>query len=82
MEPKHLVGHIREALATEPRTNVLDVAIKVAGGKAFIIGEVASHARKQAVRQVVSEVLPSDIEMVDELWIAKYTEPEGPESVG
>ena len=82
MEPKHLVGHIREALATDPRTNVLDVTIKVAGGKAFIIGEVASHARKQAVRQVVSEVLPSNIEMVDELWIAKYTEPEGPESVG
>ena len=30
MEPKHLVGHIREALATDPRTNVLDVTIKVA----------------------------------------------------
>ena len=82
MEPKHLVGHIREALATDPCTNVLDVTIKVAGGKAFIIGEVASHARKQAVRQVVSEVLPSEIELVDELWIAKYTEPEGPESLG
>jgi hypothetical protein len=82
MEPKHLVGHIREALATDPRTNVLDVTIKVAGGKAFIIGEVASKARKEAARQVVSEVLPPDIELVDELWIAKYEEPEGPETLG
>jgi len=82
MEPKHLVAHIREALATDPRTNVLDVTIKVAGGKAFVIGEVASQARKQAVREVVDEVLPSDIELVDELWIARYTQPAGPESLG
>lgn len=82
MEPKHLVGHIREALATDPRTNVLDVTIKVAGRKAFIIGEVASDARRQAARQVVSEVLPADMELVDELWIAKYSEPGGPETLG
>lgn len=82
MEPKHLVGHIREALATDPRTNLLDVTVKVTGGKAFITGEVASWARKEAARQVVSEMLPSDIELVDELWIGKYQNPEGPESLG
>ena len=82
MEPKHLVAHIRETLATDPRTNVLDVTIKMAGGKAFIIGEVASDTRKQAVTEVVREVLPPDIELVDELWIAKYAQPEGPESLG
>ena len=82
MEPKHLVGQIREALATDPRTNLLDVTIKVAGGRAFLIGEVASQARKEAARQVASEIIPPDIELVDELWIAKYQEPEGPESLG
>lgn len=82
MEPKHLVGRIREALATDPRTNMLDVTIKVAGRKAFIIGEVASDVRKQAARHVVSEVLPPDIELVDELWIAKYSEPGAPETLG
>jgi hypothetical protein len=82
MEPKHLVGHIREALATDPRTNMLDVTIKVAGQKAFIIGEVVSDARKQAACQVVSEVLPPDMELVDELWIAKYHGPGRPESLG
>lgn len=82
MEPKHLVGHIREALATDPRTNVLDVTIKVAGGKAFIIGEVTSDERRQAAREVVREVLPPDIVLVDELWIAKYNEPGEPESLG
>jgi hypothetical protein len=82
MEAKHLVGHIREALATDPRTNVLDLTVKVAGQKAFIIGEVASLARKQAAREVVSEVLPPDIVLVDELWIAKYSEPGEPETLG
>ncbi|HEX7080404.1 MAG TPA: BON domain-containing protein [Gammaproteobacteria bacterium] len=82
MEAKHLVGRIREALATDPRTNVLDVTIKVAGGKAFIIGEVTSDERKQAARKVVTEVLPPDIELVDELWIAKYDEPGRPETLG
>lgn len=81
MEPKHLVGHIREALATDPRTNVLDVTIKVVGGKAFIMGEVTSDERKQAAREVVKEVLPPDIELVDELWIAKYNQPGRPETL-
>ena len=82
MEPKHLVGRIREALATDPRTNVLDITIKVSGGKAFIIGEVSSEERKLAAREVVGEVLPPEIELIDELWIAKYDEPGKPETLG
>ena len=81
MEAKHLVGRIREALATDPRTNVLDITIKVAGGKAFVIGEVTSAERKHAAREVVSEVLPPQMELIDELWIAKYEEPGAPEAV-
>lgn len=82
MEPKHLVGQIREALATDPRTNVLDVTIRIAGRRAFIIGEVASSARKQAALEVVRELLPPDMEPVDELWIARYSEPGRPENLG
>jgi hypothetical protein len=82
MEAKHLVGRIREALATDPRTNVLDITIKVAGGKAFLIGEVASDERKQAAGEVARDVLPPDYELIDELWIAKYTEPGKPETLG
>ncbi len=82
MESKHLVGRIRDALATDPRTNVLDITIKVAGGKAFLIGEVTSDERKQAATEVVGEVLPPEIELVDELWIAKYNEPGKPETLG
>lgn len=82
MESKHLVGRIREALATDPRTNVLDITIKVAGGKAFLIGEVSSDERRQAAREVAAEILPPDIELIDELWIAKYNEPGRPETLG
>ncbi|HEY8521634.1 MAG TPA: BON domain-containing protein [Gammaproteobacteria bacterium] len=82
MEPKHLVGRIREALATDPRTNVLDITIKVVGGKAFIMGEVTSEERRQAAHEVAREVLPPGMELVDELWIAKYDGPRRPETVG
>jgi len=82
MEPKHLIGRIREALATDPRTNVLDITIKVTGGKAFLIGEVASEERKRAAADVVGEMLPPDVELVDELWIATYNEPGQPETLG
>ena len=82
MESKHLIGRIREALATDPRTNVLDITIKVAGGKAFLIGEVTSDERRQAAIEVAAEVLPPDIELIDELWIAKYDEPGRPETLG
>ncbi len=82
MESKHLIGRIREALATDPRTNVLDITIKVAGGKAFLIGEVSSDERRQAAREVAAEILPPDIELIDELWIAKYNEPGRPETLG
>ena len=82
MEPKHLVGHIREALATDPRTNLLDVTIKVAGSSAFIIGEVGSLALKRAAAEVATEVLPAGMELVDELWITKHTEPGRPERLG
>jgi len=82
MESKHLIGRLREALATDPRTNVLDITIKVAGGKAFLIGEVTSDERRQAAIEVAAEVLPPDIELIDELWIAKYDEPGRPETLG
>lgn len=82
MEPKHLIGRIRETLATDPRTNVLDITIKVSGGKAFLIGEVASEERKRAAIDVVSEMLPADMELIDELWIATYNEPGQPETLG
>ena len=82
MEPKHLVGHLREALATDPRTNLLDVTIKVVGRKAFLIGEVASDERKQAANDVARDALPADMELIDELWIANYDEPGKPETLG
>ena len=61
---------------------MLDVTVKVAGGKAFIIGAVSSDERKRAAREVASEVLPPDMELIDELWIAKYNEPGKPETLG
>lgn len=81
MQPKHLIAHIREALATDARTNLLDVTVKVSGSRAFLIGEVGSNELKAAAAAVAAEVLPDDVELVDELWIASYGEPGQPETL-
>jgi hypothetical protein len=58
-EPKHyLVGRIREALAEDPRVNELNVEATVAAGKIFLTGIVATAQRREAISEVVRELLP------------------------
>ncbi len=60
MEPEtYLVGHVREALARDGRTNELHVEITVSGDRVFLTGEVASEESRDAVAAVVEELLPA-----------------------
>jgi osmotically-inducible protein OsmY len=45
-------------LATDARVNALDVRVRVRGGKFHLTGQVPTEARRRAVEEVVSEVLP------------------------
>ncbi len=72
---KYLVGRLRQALAEDPRTNILDVQITIRAGKAFLMGQVDSQAIKEAVDAVAREALPPDIDLVNELWVATYGMP-------
>lgn len=82
MEPKRLVARMRECLATDPRTNLLDVTVKVAQSHVHLIGEVPSAELRAACREVAEEMLPEDMTLVDELWIGKYNEPGRKETLG
>ena len=73
-EPRHyLVGHVREALARDPRANELNVDVTVAGRRVFLTGEVASVERSRAVADIVRELLPG-YEVRNETTVPPITE--------
>lgn len=79
---RHLVAKIREALAEDPRTNVLDVQVMVSSGKVFLMGTVACDERRRAVVEVAGELLPPSFQLVNELWIETVSEPTEHERLG
>jgi hypothetical protein len=72
---RHLVAHIREALAEDPRTNALDIQVLVTSGKVFLMGQVACEARRKVALEVAREHTPDHLELVSELWIQSFAEP-------
>lgn len=69
---KYLVGRLRQALAEDPRTNLLDVQITIRAGKAFLMGQVESAELRSAAEAVAREQLPPGLAVVNELWITTY----------
>lgn len=72
---QYLEAHIREALATDDRTNFLDPEITIAGGKVFLMGSVESDELRAAMEAVVREVAPPDMTIVNELCVEHYDSP-------
>ncbi len=79
---KYLEAHVREALAEDDRCNMLDVQIRVADQRVFLIGVVESEERRVAAEEVVRERLPNAMEVVNQLCVAKYDRPTEAEYVG
>jgi osmotically-inducible protein OsmY len=82
MSFKYLEAHIREALAEDDRCNMLDVQIRVADDRVFVIGVVESEHRRLAAEEVVREQVPTSMEVVNQLCIGKYDPPTEAEYVG
>ena len=77
----YLVARILQALAEDERTNILDLQVNIAGGKAFLMCEVDSGERRTAVELVVREIVPADMNVINELWIREYNLPPTSESL-
>lgn len=75
--PEYLIGHIQQALATDPRTGELELDVRIAGGRIFLTGAVATRERCAAVEEVVREVAP-DLDVANQLTVSAETDP-GPE---
>ena len=70
---QYVVARIREVLAEDDRTNVLDVQVRIAAGKIFLIGEVPSHELRRSAEEAVREIAPAEMPIINELWVADYT---------
>jgi osmotically-inducible protein OsmY len=54
----YLCERVRQALASDPRVGELGIDVRVAGGRVFLTGQVATPERQQAISAVVAELLP------------------------
>ncbi|MGH9104693.1 MAG: BON domain-containing protein [Acidimicrobiales bacterium] len=68
--PAYISAHLRDALAQDPRTGELGLEVVVDGGEVFVRGQVTTDQRRQAVVEVVEELVPgfqvhSEVRVVD-----------------
>jgi hypothetical protein len=70
-----LLARLRQRLAEDPRTNLLDAELEISGEVLSIGGEVDSESTLQAALVVIREILPPEMTIVNRLWTATYTAP-------
>ena len=79
-QPEYVVARIQQALATDPRTGELELDVRIAGGRVFLAGAVATSERREAVEQVVRETAP-ELDVHNELSVTEDLPPGPSESV-
>jgi hypothetical protein len=76
--PEYLITHIQEALGHDPRARELGVDVAVAGSRVVLTGTVATAAQRQAIGEVVCELVdceaPEGHEVVNELAVVECRE--------
>jgi hypothetical protein len=72
MLPDYRAGQLRLLLARDPRTNLLDVEVRIVGRRVFIAGTVESATLRVAAEQVIREAIPPNMEIVNNVWVTEY----------
>jgi hypothetical protein len=72
MLPQYMVGHLRQLLAKDPRTNLLDVEVRIVGHRVFITCTVESAVLRASAEEVVREAIPPEMEVVNDIWVTEY----------
>lgn len=55
--PGYTEAHVAEALATDPRVSALGIDVTIRGREVFLSGDVGTTEAKEAVTEVVGELL-------------------------
>lgn len=74
------VGHLREFLAEDSRTNELDIIIEESGETILLRGEVSHSHRRDALEEIAREHFP-DIKIENQVRVLTIQEPAGSEDV-
>ena len=61
----YIVDHATEALAHDPSVGALDITITVEGQRVIATGTIETDARRQAIDEVLTELLPDHEVIVD-----------------
>jgi osmotically-inducible protein OsmY len=56
--PGYTEAHVAEALATDPRVSTLGIEVSIRAHEVFLSGDVGTAERRDAVSEVVAELLP------------------------
>jgi hypothetical protein len=76
----YAIGHLRERLAEDPRTNELDIEIEQSQDRLLLRGEVSIPERRQAVEKIAREVFPK-FEIENQIRVMNFNEPTEAEEV-
>ncbi len=80
LEYQYLVAHLQDAFAADPRVSTLDIKVVATGGRIYLIGEVPTLARREAVDAVVRETAPG-VQVRNELTVLELGGVPGPENL-
>jgi osmotically-inducible protein OsmY len=76
-----LNGHIKQSLAQDERTNMLDVVVDVRGRDVILLGNVSCEQRRALAEQVVCELVSEPMRVINSLRIERYGEPTAAEAL-
>ena len=74
--PEYVIAHLREALANDERTNVLDIGLRIDGGTLYLTGRAESETQRASIEAVARETAPAGLTLVNEIQLATYGPPE------
>ncbi len=76
----YAIGHLRERLAEDPRTNELDIEIEQSQDRLLLRGEVPVAERKQTVEKIARECFPYH-EIENQIRVIHFSEPTEAEEI-
>jgi predicted nucleotidyltransferase len=76
----YAIGHLRERLASDPRTHELDIEVEHSQDRLLLRGEVSVAERRQAVEQIAREVFPK-FTIENQIRVMSLNEPTETEEV-
>jgi hypothetical protein len=78
----YLAEQVKQRLALDERTHLLDVAVCAVNDTLFVTGTVACALRRETVGDVVRDFVDANTPVVNAVCVEHYPEPEAEEFVG